>query len=195
MEAQRDENEANQRRPEIKEFSELVDLANKGDEGALVEIRELLETSPAAAITVLGGDLAQAAETMLVNRITEGQAAFREALRAKLEALRAELGGSSPSPTERLLVDRVVTCWLQLAHADALAARVEKATAKHEDYLQRRQDRTHRRYLSAVKMLATVRKMALPLRVDVNVGRRIESEPLEQTGERILGRLPAPTGN
>ena len=78
----------------------------------------MLETSPALAIAVLGGDLAERAEEILASRITEEQVTFRESLQAKLKALRVELSGPNPSPIERLLVDWVVTCWLQLSHAD-----------------------------------------------------------------------------
>jgi len=38
------------------------------------------------------------------------------------DAMRTELAGPRPSPIERLLVQRVVACWLQVYHADAMAA-------------------------------------------------------------------------
>lgn len=47
---------------------------------------------------------------------------FQETLPGRLAKLRRELLGPSPSPIERLLVDRIVICWMQVHHADWLAA-------------------------------------------------------------------------
>jgi hypothetical protein len=33
---------------------------------------------------------------------------------AKVQAMKTEFGGSNPTPLERLLVDRIVVCWLPL---------------------------------------------------------------------------------
>jgi len=160
---------ANESRPVIEGYQTVVERANKGDKNALADVQNMLETYPALAISVLGGDLAKRAEEILVSRITAEQVTFCESLQAKLKALRAELSGPDPSPIERLMVDRVATCWLQLSHADAMAAQAERITFTEGDYIQRRQDRAHRRYLSAVKMLAVVRKLALPV-LQINLG-------------------------
>jgi hypothetical protein len=39
----------------------------------------------------------------------------------------------------------------------------------------------HRRYRSAIKTLAVVRKLAMPIRVDVNVAGTLETKPADQT--------------
>jgi len=121
--------------------------------------------------------------------ITQEQVVFREALRAKMKALRVELAGSNPTPIERLLVERVVACWLQLAHADCMAAQARPASIAEGNYIQRRQDRAHRRYLSAIKMLAVVRKLALAIRVDLNLASRPlpeHAEPAPESRPRAL---------
>ena len=179
---------------EAERLRAVLDRADTGEKIALAEVREMLRANP-PAIALLGGDLAERAETLLVERIAEGQPVFRAALLAKLEALRADLAGPAPSPTERLLVERVVATWLQMAHADALAAQAERGSHADGEYNQRRQDRAHRRYLSAVKMLAVVRKLALPIRVDVNVGGSIETKSTEQTASTRRRWLPVPTRN
>jgi len=176
---QKNEDEANERQAEVEQLLAVIDRANKGDETALAEVRKMIDDFPAPSITVLGGDLAERAEAILVGRITANQTAFREALLAKLNTLRAELAGTNPNPTERLLTERVVACWLQLAHADALAAQAEGVGFAQGDYLQRRQDRAHHRYLSAIKLLGIVRRLALPIRVDVNVAGSIETKTVE----------------
>jgi hypothetical protein len=168
--------------------------ADKGDKKALAEVREMLKTDP-EMIAILGGDLAERAEAILVGKIVEGRLTFHEALLAKLKALRADIAGPNPNPIERLLVSRVVACWLQVADADVMAAQAERVPLAVGDYMQRRQDRAHRRYLSAVKMLAVVRKLALPIRVDVNLAGSLETKPAEQATTTRPRWLSVPTRN
>jgi len=47
----------------------------------------------------------------------------------------------------------------------------EDRTIVQGDYQQRRMDRAHKRYLSAIKALALVRKLALPV-LQVNIARK-----------------------
>src|SRR5262245_53031389 len=91
----------------------------------------------------------------------------------KLELLRAELAGPSPSPVERLLVERAVACWLQVQDADVRYAQAQPGgpSTAHNEFLQRRMDRAHRRYLSALRTLALVRKLAVPV-LQVNVAHK-----------------------
>lgn len=76
------------------------------------------------------------------------------------DALRDELAGPSPTPLERLLVDRVVLGY----HADAAAAQAagRELTPAQLGHLQKRQERAQRSYLAAVKALAVVRKLMQP---------------------------------
>ena len=74
-------------------------------------------------------------------------------------------------------------CWLQVHHADLVAAQAREATMPQCEYLQRRQDRAHRRYLSALKALSTFRRLALPIQVDVKVAGTVETRPAPQPAE------------
>ena len=95
---------------------------------------------------------------------------FRDGIQRELEALKERLAGPQCSPLEELLVERVAACWLQVQWADYRGENVAKEdlTFAQADYRQRRQDRAHRRLLSAIKTLATVRKLALPA-LQVNI--------------------------
>jgi hypothetical protein len=156
----------------------LVDRAQAGDASTLPALRDLLRDP--GMVDSLGGDLARQAEQSLIKAAAGKNLLFREALARKLELLRAELGGTQPSPLEALLVGRVVASWLQVQIADAQYAQADNLTVAQGDYYQRRQDRAHRRFLSAVRTLALVRRLALPVllqqinvaaRQQVNVGR------------------------
>jgi hypothetical protein len=156
---------------------DILDRLKANDKSAVPEFREMLKECP--SLIDLGGNLAKTAEEILVNGITGGQLVFDELHAAKLAELRAELAGPQPSRLERLLVERVVACWLQVYHADAIAAQEENPTLAKGDYNQRRQDRAHWRFLSAVKTLATVRRLALPTFVAVNVTGSVETKEAE----------------
>jgi hypothetical protein len=89
----------------------------------------------------------------------------------KLELLRAELLGDNPTPVERILVERVVACWLQVQAAELRAAQSTDTYLKQLDFQQRRMDATNRRFLAAVKTLALVRKLAVPV-LQVNIAKK-----------------------
>ena len=111
----------------------VFNRANTGDETALAEVRKLLRSRP-DMISALCGDLAEQAEKALLDQLTGKQPIFCEVIAAKLDAMRTELAGPKPSSIERLLVERVVACWLQVYHADAIAAQYEDRTFAHGDY-------------------------------------------------------------
>jgi hypothetical protein len=69
-------------------------------------------------------------------------------------------------------VERVVACWLQVQDADVRCAQSQKdCTPTQGDYYQRRMDLARRRYLSAIKALAVVCKLALTV-LQVNIPKR-----------------------
>jgi hypothetical protein len=87
--------------------------------------------------------------------------------------MRTELSGPNPTPVERLLVERIVTCWLQLQDADLCFTQATDLSLRQGDYHQRRIDRAHNRFLTAVKALATVRRLAVPVLIgQVNIASR-----------------------
>jgi hypothetical protein len=169
-----DGDDSSQDMPHPLELGALLMRAAKGDESTLPFIRELLDLYPSM------GDKygAEQAEQLVVNAISGKNTVQREALDRKRKQLRDELlGGPNPQPLERLLVERVVLCWLHAHFADVqygLAASISRI--EQGDYLQRQQDRAQWRYLAAIKCLATVRRLALPVKLDVTVAGAVESQ-------------------
>ena len=135
------------------EVRQILARARRGDTSTLPVLRRWLEE--AEGVEVLGGNLAREAEREFVHSIAGEDLAVWEALTRKLELLRAELAGPAPTPVERLLVERVVACWLQVQDADLRYARAAGLSGQRLDDYQRRMDRAHRRYLSAIKTLAS----------------------------------------
>jgi hypothetical protein len=150
-------------------FRKLVERAERGDATTLPVLRKMLEAP--GAVDRLGGDLAEQAIISLVRSAAGENLLFKEALTRKLELLRAELTGPAPTPLERLLAERVVACWLQVHDADIRFAKAKDLGLKWGAYYQDRMDRAHRRYLSAIKALAAVRRLAVPV-LQVNIAKK-----------------------
>jgi hypothetical protein len=156
---------------EPREIHALLERSQKGDKTALPALRELLQ-SP-RYVDMLGGDLAYQAQRSFVEAAAGDNLVLQEALTRKLELLRNELAGPSPTPVEKLLVERVVACWLQVHDADIRYAQARDLSIRWAEYYQCRMDRAHRRYLSALKTLATVRRLALSVLIgQVNIAAR-----------------------
>ena len=147
----------------------LLPAANDGDRRALAELRQVLDEHPELWGEV--GNLARHAELALVQATAGANPVAKEAIIRKVDGLRRELAGSSPTPLERLVVDRVVVGWLAAAVAEGAYHQALERGVGHADdeFHQRRVERAQRRYLAAVKALATVRRLRLPA-LQVNIG-------------------------
>ena len=144
----------------------LLPQANDGDPAALAALRAALDGAPGLWRRI--GDLAGVAEASLIDKATGGNSVVGEAIERELGAVRRALLGPAPTPLERLLVDRVALCWLYLAYVEGIYHQAERPTWEAEERHGRRIDRAQKRYLAAVKALATVRKLAVPA-LQVNI--------------------------
>jgi hypothetical protein len=153
---------------EAKRLQALIQRAEGGDRSAVPALREAL-AAPGVA-DALGGDLARRAADRFLDALCGTHLAAREATAAKMAQLRAELAGASPSAVERLLADRAVLCWFHVHQLELTYASKESMTLALAQHYQKCIDRAHRRYLTALKALAEVRK--LNVTVQLNVARR-----------------------
>jgi hypothetical protein len=153
----------------LEELRSVLDRAQRGDESAAPEVRWLL--AAAGAADAAGWNLADRASRALLAAFAGGNLLAREAVCRKMDELRAELGGPSPSPVERLLAERAVCCWLHLYHLEHAYGSKASMSFELAAHYQRSIDRAHRRYLSALKALAEVRRLAGPT-VQVNIARK-----------------------
>jgi hypothetical protein len=154
----------------LDEIRDVLTRASQGDRSALPRLRELLGADPRGMIEVCGGDLAAGVETAAVLRMSGQNLALQYGLTSKLAELRAELAGRAASPVERLLAERVALCWLdchdwEMRHNQAMER--GELTAKQAEHWQRMRDRSHRRYLQALKTLAGVQKMGPAIQINV----------------------------
>jgi len=138
----------------------LLGKAEKGDQDAVPEIRQILDERPHLAWQFV--DVAQVAEEALIEKMSgEEDLAVKEIMRCQLKAMREEIVGENPSPLERLLAERVVATWLQIQLFEGLyASGMSKSTTiAWGSFHQKRLDQTYRRHLSAIRALAQMRKL------------------------------------
>jgi hypothetical protein len=155
--------------PQTREEIELVfEQAKAGDESVVEQVREILVLCP-RMIEVFGGDLTKITERLLSTAVAGEDVAFRESIKQKMAVLRQELAGPNANPLELLLVDRIVVCWLQVQMEDIAQAKGGGQDIRLAAFRLHRQESANRRYLAAIRTLATVRKMALPA-LQINIG-------------------------
>ena len=170
----------------LERLRRLVERAERGDETVLPELRVALDANP--WVWERYGDLAKQSQAAWLQLVAGNNLLLLESARRKAEQLRAELAGPGPSPLERLLVERVVACWLQTNFADASYAQLKgNGPAQHTAAL-RRQNAAQQRYLQAMRALVTIRKLLRPGLSPVDLALR----PVpEQPAGRLAG-APVP---
>lgn len=146
----------------------LLRRAMAGDESALPALRRVFDTGELVESL---GDLALLVEATLIGNVAGNNLAVKEGLGRKMAKIRGELAGPDAPPLERLLADRVALCWLSLHDGEVRFAQSKDLTINLADYWQRRINSAHKRYLTAIKTLATVRKLALPA-IQLNIARK-----------------------
>jgi hypothetical protein len=151
--------EADQRAGQA-DLAQLLKRAEAGDRSVLPQLQRALDGNP--DLWRGYGDLAAHAEASLAMLAAGQNLLLAESLKRKLAALKAELGGESPSALERLLIERVAATWLQVNYHDTLVAQAAGAGEARLRALQRQQDAAHRRHLAALKQLAVVRRLLRP---------------------------------
>jgi hypothetical protein len=162
-------NPADQTKKANEDVRLLLQRARAGDQSTLPQLRAVLQVP--GNIDRLGGNFARNVQYEFIRNLGGKDLVFREALMGKVDVLRREIAGPSPTPIEQLLADRAVACWLQVQDADWRYTRLQESLLPNNaqsEYHQKRMDRAHTRYLSALKTLAQVRKLAVPvLQLDI----------------------------
>src|SRR5262245_24364433 len=94
------------------DLQHLVAAAQAGDAAALPALRRLLRDWPEIWHEL--ADLSRRAEDALLDLAGPDQVLIKESIRLKLAELRDDLGAPSAPALEKLLIDRLSLCWLQV---------------------------------------------------------------------------------
>ena len=147
-------------RAALDQLHAVVRRAQAGDRTALPDLRKALDEHP--EYFVHAGDLALMAQHTWLDLLSGTDLFIRETVERKLQEMRVELAGANPSPLEKLLVERVMACWLQVNHADTVFVGNQSASEALRKELLKRQESAQRRYVNAIKQLAQLRKLISP---------------------------------
>ncbi len=151
----------------LRELRALSRRAEAGERGARRELRRAVRDS-APEVIARASDIAKKGHKMLIRTAAAGDPLMEEALAVRLDDMRAELAGESATPLEALLIERVGSLWLLVELLEALTS-AQLQTGEHMkdkrvslSFLRsvlKWQEGAHRRYLSAIRELARVRKL------------------------------------
>lgn len=133
-------------------------LARRGNKKVLPRLRRALDEHP-ELVTHYGCLTLQVQENWL-QLVAGKDLLLAESMRRHLDARRKELAGANPSPLDRLLVDRILACHIEVLYFEAMET--TDPTVENMRVARYRMDRgaqAHKQFLSAVKMLATVRNL------------------------------------
>ncbi len=143
--------------PYTPELHDLVERAQRGDQTAMPELRQLLDKSPELWQQV--GDLAKHVETAWIKLLAANDLLTQECLQREAERRRTELLGDDPTPIERHLVETIVASWLQLKHAEMQMGNSHGATDTHLTFLHRRLESAQKQHRAAINQLVKVREV------------------------------------
>lgn len=157
---------------DLDRVTKIIDDANHSRKGSKEALVKLLDEYPELA--TLGGDVASKAENSILETATGGNVLVKETTRRQLATMRQKLARPTDGELERLLVDRVVLCWLSLhaaerGRADEWRPSIGPAMA---DFWDRHVSKLNADYLNACKTLATVRRLLRPMVAQVNIAQQ-----------------------
>jgi hypothetical protein len=148
----------------LQELQVLSDKVESGDKGAVLELRRAVEQSSSEVVTFCAS-IAQDYRRLAAATGSGGDPLVREAMVEGADRLAKELAGANPTALEVLLAERIASLWVLTETQEALLfasyRRDQKKPVSPSFMIQmcRIQESTNRRYLAAIRTLATVRKL------------------------------------
>lgn len=138
----------------------LLARAYTGDKEATHELRAMLDAHP--EVVQAEGDLAHLAHVTMIAAVASSDIVLSEVLIRRVAQLQAELEGMCPTALERLLCERIATCWLAVYLLDAATIETGNGERPSENIIEqheRMKQKAHKRYIEACLALAKVRHM------------------------------------
>jgi hypothetical protein len=147
------------------DFQTVLKAAMEGDKSVLPQVKAILDAVPEWADEL--GNLVSQTENKLLDIGTGNDLFKREATKRDLDSRRQRL--AEPTYVEELLTEQIILDLLMLQRAR------ERAAERNDQHSDKLLSGAHKRFLSSVKCLEQIRKLAPPVRINiaenqVNVG-------------------------
>jgi hypothetical protein len=139
------------------ELQTLVQRAQAGDATALPRLREILDGHPEIWQHV--GDLTALTERVWITVLAADHPLAVESMKRTVAQMKAELVGDHPTRLERMLVDQVVACWMEVNYLEGAAADQRGGSLEQAAFRLKRLESAQKRYLNAIKMLTETRTL------------------------------------
>jgi hypothetical protein len=148
-------------RADCREFYELQHRLYRSkppDEKDIARYRELALAHPGFLHSLK--ETSEYIRTALLGKMLDGNA--KAHVLAEEDALKRDFGYKMASPTERLLIDQILTTRVHLLHAEAVFSDkiMQSLSFAAASYWQKFLSSAQRRYLRAIETLARVRRLA-----------------------------------
>ena len=105
------------------------------------------------------GDLSALAERAWIAVLASDHPLAVESMKRTVEEMKADLAGDHPTRLERLLVDQVVGCWMEVKYVESVSADPGRGTLEQAAFRLKRLESAQRRFDNAVKSLSTLRTL------------------------------------
>jgi hypothetical protein len=142
---------------------DLFRKADSGNRSALSVIQKDLAGPNRTELLKHVGDLGYQVEQSIFRRIFSDHPACQVSIQEQMIEIKRDLGYESGSSVERLMIQRICVCWLAL-HVAELEL-VQEVSNASESKRQERVDRAQRRYIQALKALASVRRLIVKVSI------------------------------
>jgi hypothetical protein len=143
-----------------KELQDLVDRTSAGDATAMPALQKALHEHSEYFQGV--ENLAQLSEAAWLNQIAGTNLFLKATTLKELQSIRSDLLGPNPTRAERLLAERVTTCWLQTQYVDMVVLSNHDSSQQICNELSKRQESAHRRLINSIKQLTQLQKALRP---------------------------------
>ncbi len=140
----------------------LADRALQGDLEALKTFEAEVPNARHYLIEVFGNLARDTRRQIIESYLSPEDAVRKRSINLAADELRSTLGNDTGDPLERLLIERIACNWIEVHLVEQLTNQLRadgQASLDQVEYYQKFLDRTQRRFLSACKTLAQVRKL------------------------------------
>ncbi len=163
----------------VAELGELVARAKRGDADAVPRLRKYLVQAP--QLWQRCGDLAQQSQAAWIKLLAGNDKHLQECIVQKVNSLKMELADEDTSTLENLLVERVVSTWLQLYYHETQDAQQDEKSLKWAEFRLKKLTAANDRHTKAIGALATLKKL-LPSKSEV-----VQAKPADDAIEQADG--------
>ncbi|PHS11660.1 MAG: hypothetical protein COA78_09095 [Blastopirellula sp.] len=139
------------------ELREIMAKAKQGDASAFPGLRFYLKRNE--HLWRRCGDMAVQSQEAMIRLITGKDKYLQECLGYQVNSMKTEMTNEKTSTLEWLLVERVISTWLQVNYLEAQDAQQSEKSLRWAQFHLKKLNAAHQRHLKSIATLATLKKL------------------------------------